>query len=474
MLSRIFTIIIMFVAAAGSHAVVTLTVDSTKRYQTWEGWEATVEVYHHDAPTLGDRHPVPQAILNRLLDDAVNNLGLTALRLEAMIMLSRNRPGLEPINDNDDPFLLDPDKFRWHWFDPYVRSIVLPMKRKVEARGEKFTLNLHAIAWNAWHWDEPTSDPGQEYAEFMMACLDRLKNKFGITPDYLTVYNEPDNSNATETKDEVIRGMKKLATRMKAAGYTTKLRFPEVSFLKNAISWFDRLAATEPNLLSQVGQFTFHGYGGFNRATLNAIRSRAQTHDITTAQTEWWFTGNHPPDIYTCMTEADVMLYQPYALGIWPNNNPSRGLYGITYSGGIFPFHNYTGYVRGPDWYDIYHYSAFIRPGDVRIEITSSDSVVKPVAFEKPNGKVVVVAINSSSAEREVQVQGLPAGVYGIVFTTPKRKGVESQPVTVEAGELLLFQMPAQAIVTLYPKETETSMPRHSDFRSTRLRCSTS
>ncbi|MFQ6041181.1 MAG: glycoside hydrolase family 30 beta sandwich domain-containing protein [Candidatus Poribacteria bacterium] len=291
----------------------------------------------------------------------------------------------------------------------------------------------------------------------MMACLDRLRDKFGITPDYLTIYNEPDNSSATETKDEVIRGMKKLQARMKAAGYTTKLRFPDVSFLKNAIPWFDRLVATEPSLLSQIGEFTFHGYGGFNRATLSAIRSRAQAHGITTAQTEWWFTGNHPLDIYTCMTEADVVLYEPYALGAWPNNNPKRGLYSLTYSGGTFPLYNYTGYVRGPDWYDVYHYSAFIRPGDVRIEVTSSDSAVKPVAFEKPNGKVVVVAINSSTAEQEVQIQGLPTGVYGIVFTAPRQKGVELPSVTVEAGKPLIFRMPAQAIATFYPivkKET--------------------
>lgn len=352
MLLRTFTIIAMLVAAVGAglksapavHAAVTLTVDSTQRYQTWEGWEVTVENFHCDNSAQGDSHPVPQSILDQLIDDAVNNLELTALRLEAH-PVGKFGAGLEVVNDNNDPFDLDTNSIDWTLIDPYVRCIVVPFKTRVEAHGEEFTLNLHAVAWGSWHWLEPASDPGQEYAELMMACLDHLKNNFGITPDYLTIYNEPDNGK--EGPDVVIRGMKKLATRMKAAGYTTKLRFPDTSTVSAALSWFDRLVATEPGLLSQVGHFSFHGYGGFSTATLNAIRSRAQKHGIATSQTEWWFENNHPPDIVTCMTEANITLYQPYALGAWPDNNPSRGLYGVTYSGGTFPLHNYTGYVRG-------------------------------------------------------------------------------------------------------------------------------
>jgi len=200
---------------------------------------------------------------------------------------------------------------------------------------------------------------------------------------------------------------------------------------------------------------SFHGYGGFDRATLNAIRSRAHSHGIATSQTEWWFTSDHPKDIFTCITEADITLYQPYALGAWPDNTPKLGLYGITYSGGEFPLYNYTGYVRGPDWYDIYHYSAFIRPGNVRIKIISSDSAVKPVAFAKPNGETVVVALNSSSTAQDIQLQGLPAGDYGIVFTAPGQSGKELPSVAVEKGKPLVFQMPVQAIATFFPAEED-------------------
>jgi len=232
-------------SAPTSHAAVTLTVDSTQRYQTWEGWEVTAEHVHFDALTLGDKHPAPQNILNELLDDAVNNLGLTAVRLEVHPHDPKMARGMEMTNDNEDPFVLDPSKIRWEWLDPYVRCIALPMKQILFARGDKFTLNLHAVAWGSWHWREPASDPGQEYAEFMMACLDHLKDKFGVTPDYVTIYNEPDNGKEGKEKDVgkacvffVIRGIKKLAARMQVAGYTTLLRFPDITRVENALSWF--------------------------------------------------------------------------------------------------------------------------------------------------------------------------------------------------------------------------------------------
>ena len=449
---RLFVFIAALLTSVASEAVVTLSVDSAQRHQSWEGWEATVEQFHIDVPFPGDQHPVPQNILNGLIDDAVNNLGLTALRLEVHPV--HRGGGMEESNDNKDPFVLDSGKIRWANLDAYVRCIAIPFKQRVEARGEKFTLNLHAVAWGVWHWHSPTSDPGQEYAEFMMACLDRLKDRHRIVPDYLTIYNEP--NNGSEGRDVVIRAMKKLTARMQAAGYATKLRFPDTSTASAALSWFDRLVATEPGLMRQVGHLSFHGYGGFNPSTLNAIRSRAEEHGIATSQTEWWFTSNHPPDIFSSMTEADVTLYQPYALGAWPNNNPSRGLYACTYLGGDFPLHSYTGWRRGPDWYEIYQFSAFIRPGDVRIEITTSNDSINPVAFRKPEGEIVVVAINSTSAGQDVQIEGLPTGTYGIVYTAPGDEGKGIPPISLEKGQSLAFQIPGNAIAAFHPISKST------------------
>ena len=150
---RICTTIAIIVFAANSHAAVTLTVDSTQCYQMWEGFEATINSQHRANNALRDLDQAswPQPILDSIIEDAVMDLGLTALRLEVVVsQLPRFNGGAElATNDNNDTFVVDNSGFRWHWFDPYVRSVVLPFKQRVEARGDKFTLDLHIVAWNA-------------------------------------------------------------------------------------------------------------------------------------------------------------------------------------------------------------------------------------------------------------------------------------------------------------------------------------
>jgi hypothetical protein len=438
-----------------SSGTTALTLDPSVTHQTWVGWEVAHEVYHRPGNPIDgqDRHPVPQEILDAMLDDAVDELGITSLDFaNAILKLSGDRPGMEPVNDNEDPFVLDSSRIHWTWFDPYVRSILIPMKQRVEARGEPFVLTLSAIAWDAWQWREPESDPGQEYAEFMMACLDRLSNEHGIVPDFVAVYNEPDNSNATESKDEVIRGIKALAQRMAAAGHPARLRFPDVSFLMNANPYFDHLADTEPQLLKSLGVYSFHGYGGFDRETLNGIRSRARTLGIPTVQSEWWFTNDHPADIFVAMTEADVTQYQPYILSS-PNNDPAtRGLYGLRHSGDPYPLYDFAGFQRLADWYEVYQYSAFIRPGDVRVEIRSPVDEIKPVAFRKPDGRHTVVVLNEADAERNITVAGLSPGDYGITVTSPTRRGEEQASMQVVPERLLRLTLPAKSVSSIYQK----------------------
>jgi len=102
-------------------------------------------------------------------------------------------------------------------------------------------------------------------------------------------------------------------------------------------------------------------------------------------------------------------------------------------------------------WHEVRQCSAFIRPGDVRIAVAASTPVIRPVAFDESDGKIVVVAVNSGHAEREVRLRGLPEGVYGVLLTAPERSGVESPPVKAGKGAPLICRMPAQAITTFYP-----------------------
>ena len=436
--------------AAGEVAI---HVDASRRFQTWVGMEAATEFYHRDDNALGplDMHPVPQQHIDAMIDDAVDNLGLTTLDFpNALLKLSRNRQAMEPVNDNADPFVLDSSKIRWHWFDPYMRSVVLPFKQKVESSGEPFVLTLTAIAWDAYHWRLPASDPGQEYAEFMMAVIDRMANMYGVVPDFVSVYNEPDLGIATETRQQVVQGIQKFDQRLKAAGYATKIRFPDTENVSRVVDYLDAMETFAPGLSSSLGVLSFHGYGGLGKGVLNQVRARANALGIPTAQSEWWFTNYHPPDIHRAMTEANVTQYQPYALVGISNNANQRGLYRFTFSGGTYPLHNYTGFARSADWYEIYQYSAFIRPGDVRIEATTQPSYIKPVAFRRPNGKQTLVVVNQAASQQTLLITGLPAGTYGVSITSSSQQGEEQVPLSIGFGQTLRVPLPGRSVSSIY------------------------
>jgi len=455
----ILAIVVLLTGPSRSGPVI-VTIDSSERHQTWEAWEVTVNMGHRSDNALSnlDRHPVDQWVLDEIVADAADNLGITAIDLP--VSLTDERHSIEPVNDNADPFALDDTRVRWNWIDPYIRAIVLPLKERVEARGVPFTFTVRAVAWNAWQWGEPELDPGQEYVEIVFGTLERLRSKFGLVPDYLSPMNEPDHLSSDTSKAQIIRGISKLAVRLQASGYPTKLSFPEVSHVKNTLDWFDAMAEAEPTLLPLVGRISFHGYPqGFerHRRTLNRIRARAHEYGLTTAQTEWWFTTDHPPDIITCMTEGDISVYQPFVLSGF-SNNPERGPYGITYSGGTFPLFNATGWVRGPDWYELYQFSGFIRPGDVRIDATSSRSGIRTVAFEKPDGRQTVVVLNTESEAVALEFRGLAPGAYDIVLTDAGHNGEHLSRETVRADEALVFQLSAAGLVTIHaPAEIQAS-----------------
>ncbi len=100
---------------------VTLDIDFSTKFQTFEGWEASVETWHrpNNYYDIGDTYGVPDNFNQKRLDELVNDLGLTALRFELMIHMSEGREGMEPRNDNGDPFNLDENKIMWNYVSLY-------------------------------------------------------------------------------------------------------------------------------------------------------------------------------------------------------------------------------------------------------------------------------------------------------------------------------------------------------------------
>ena len=100
-------------------------------------------------------------------------------------------------------------------------------------------------------------------------------------------------------------------------------------------------------------------------------------------------------------------------------------------------------------WY-LRQFMRYVRPGDVRVGIYSPKRWIKPVAFLKPDGRQTVVVINSRSMGESIRIENMPTGAYEITVTDEDSKGKLLSQQSIEAGQALTFNIPRQAIVTVY------------------------
>jgi Glycosyl hydrolase family 30 beta sandwich domain len=97
-------------------------------------------------------------------------------------------------------------------------------------------------------------------------------------------------------------------------------------------------------------------------------------------------------------------------------------------------------------------YFRFLRAGAVRLGATSNRTDRLPVAFRNPNGAHVVVVQARSAGT--ITVVGLPAGSYGLRYTTATETGSELPPVHIGAGRSLAAHLPAPGVITVYQKKS--------------------
>ena len=195
--------------------VTTIVVDPSERHQTIDGWAVNLRQWEEDK--ANDRYDrtsdLHLDLIYRFLADSV---GINAVRLEIPSGMenranrwTRFRAGdlsyrewqttrFEKVNDNDDPAVADTTGFLFDGFDHRVEHMLLPLKRAVEARGEKLYVNVNYVdfKWNASNVQGPLShaDHPEEFAEFVLVYFERLRDKYGIVPDAFEVVLEPENT----------------------------------------------------------------------------------------------------------------------------------------------------------------------------------------------------------------------------------------------------------------------------------------
>jgi len=423
--------------AAAAGATVELLCDPQTRYQRMEGLAATVPwspIWTKKKPQFppkgfiakrheklkGVQEPLPAALMNQILDAAVFELGLTRLRLEV-------GPYMEKGNDNDDPAVTNLAGFYFSWLDCCVEEVVLPIKSRIEKRGDRLVLT---VSYAIENWETPRwlREP-REYFEFARTVLTHLRKKYDLAPHYWVLGNESRMGH---------NAMLMLGEWMKKEGYPTRFAFPEGVNLQTCMRYVDELKKRRPQAAAFVGQVSYHIYGRGTAAQRNALRDWARELGVTTAMTEK--IGAGPDQLFLDLTQADAVGWQRYSL-MWFGDKPGRGTYFTIKK-------DRSGFLRSRQYWELYQYFHFIRPGSVRVRVTSTDDSVRPVAFLSPKGKAIVVILNRGGA-RGASIRGLPAGRYAASFSAGGRPSKELPPLEARRGAPATFKLPARSVLTL-------------------------
>jgi hypothetical protein len=444
----------------------TITVDPSRTYQTISGWEAV-------AYALDPGNPAFEKCKDTLFDQAVNDLGFNRVRLEI-------RSGVEntddnwsdyqagridyqtwrsrryaTINDNADPCVIDWSGFHFSEMDSTIDRIVNPLRDVLAAKGEKLIVNVNCVAFTAQITDGIYihNDPA-EYAEFVLATYLHLQQKHGWVPDLWEVILEPDNVSQWNGK---LIGEAIVATtkRLREAGFEPAFVAPSNTNMGNAVQYFDQMIQV-PGVLPVLREFSYHRYGGVSLANLQAIAARAKQHGIDTAMLEWWSNSNGYRTLHEDLKIGNNSAWEQGVLGGALNSQMS--LYEIDDSNPASPR-----VLLGAATKFLRQYYKFVRPGAVRIEAASQVVAFDPLAFINADGGYVVVV--KCEAGGAFSVGRLPAGTYGLKYTTAGAFDVDLPDQTIGPGQPVIAAIPQAGVLTIYaklvrPDDEAPSMPK--------------
>jgi hypothetical protein len=422
------------------------------------GWEATAWIGQFGWPT--------ELFLKwqeEVLDLAVDDLGINRMRLElqsgtenqidyfSMYMKGDLREGdyfqhiNEIVNDNDDPFVINPDGFKFSYLDNTIDYVVLPLKQRLESKGEKLYVNLNVVdfanpadASNVKFADQP-----DEYAEFVLAAFLHLEEKYEWTPDAVEVVLEPAKA-GWDNGTNVGNALAAAGERLKENGFTPDFIGPSNLSMAEAIHFFDEMVQV-PGVLDYLSEFSYHRYAGVSEANLRTIAKRARQYNIDTAHLEK--IGASYQDLHADLKIAENSSWAQYALADVATDDQGGLYFTIDIADPEMPvvkMASRTKFLR--------QYFKFIRRGAVRIEAATDNQKFDPVAFVNTNGTTVVVIKVDAYFGGRFSVRGLPARLYGIKYTTANDYDVDLPDVDLTSNEDLTATIPDRGVVTIYAK----------------------
>jgi hypothetical protein len=410
-----------------------VTVDQARRFQTIVGWEATANLSELAGKTS-------RQAAQELLQTAVDKAGITRLRLEVRSGVEGPAGSFEQyvrtgsyetwrerrylvLNDNDDPRSINWAGFDFTEMDFEVERVVLPMQRLLAERGEKLFVNLCYVSFVKGRSN--VHENPEEYAEFAVATMLHLRDKYGLVPDSWEVILEPDL--ATRWSGRRI-GQTIVATSRRFAENGIRVGFvaPSTTNMAAASRYFDDMLRVD-GALPLLREISYHRYRGVNARALAMLTNRSVRYRVPMAMTELWF-GRGGPDVLFEDLEAGSAAFQNRVVGGLVVDAAKGNLTlnkDVRYNGAVF---------------------RAVRPGSVRVGTTSSSDAIKALAFRRPKGGLVTAL--RATASTAVTIRGLPAGNYVVSMVTESGETDRLPAVRAANGDLpVAIAEPAVVVV---------------------------
>lgn len=452
---------------AGPAAAAEVRLDPTRQFQTISGWEVTSSGL--EVKTDGSYDPWWRQNGGLVLDVLVGDLGINRVRLElrsgvenpvdyfaAFVSGQIGYDQMEAhfydkVNDNADPSVASAQGFQFTGLDFDVETEVLPIKQRLEAKGEKLFLSLCYVDFNSPIQGSLSHALNEaEYSELILAAFDHLRSKYGLRPDALELILEPDNSRSWRGA-QIGRALVSVQARLHAAGHDPEFIAPSTAAAGLAVPYFTDLVAV-PRAAGLAKTLSYHRYG---LGDLSQIWATARANGMKTAMLE--HVSGNADELVEDLTIANVSAWQKYAVAqISPSQDYAYLSVDRTVPSSPIISLNSRAAPLLP-------YFKSVRRGAVRIDAQSDDPAAQPVAFVNADGGYAVIA--KSPAATTLRVIGLPAGTYKSISVRLDSVTAETGPdVTIASGAALSLNVPAgvTAVFARPPAAMPAPVPRGS------------
>jgi len=445
-----------------ARAPTTVTVSPATFYQTIDGWGVYPRYWEDDKKRdRFDRsfEPFTKATSDFLVDE----LGINAVRVEIWSGLENPRDfwlehyegkmgyreyaphRYEKVNDDGDPRHVSPRGFQFSRFDHRIETMVLPLLRAVERRGEKPLVDVCYVDFK-WkdsdlqgslsHADEP-----EEFAEFVSVFFDRLRDKWGIVPDTFEVILEPENTERWRGA-QIGRALLAASARLAGHGFSPRIVAPSNTSMSNAISYFDEMI-TVPSVLEHLDTFAYHRYHLERTSYVEDIWQRAAQHGKKTAMLEK--VGAGIDELFEDLTVGHVSAWQQWAVADRLGAEDKGAYYAMVDTRDqahprVLPSRSAEQLAQ------VFRY---VRRGARRVGAESDNSDKRVVAFVNAGGRAPVV-VRAGRAGGALGVRGLPPGRYGRRFVADDGAPVELGDATVAAGGELSTRLPGPGVLAIH------------------------